>query len=89
MPIELARPVRCISWLTVMPATQKQWIKRLQKEGWTKERGGNHQVKMTKSGKRPITLPEHKGQAYSKGFESELPQAGWSQVMSGLTRQLS
>jgi predicted RNA binding protein YcfA (HicA-like mRNA interferase family) len=55
-----------------MPATQKEWIKRLQKEGWTVDRGGKHQVKMVKSGKRPITLPENKRRAYSKGFEAQL-----------------
>ncbi len=55
-----------------MPATQKQWIKRLQKEGWTLERGGKHQAKMTKPGRRPITLPENKRRAYSKGFEAQL-----------------
>jgi predicted RNA binding protein YcfA (HicA-like mRNA interferase family) len=60
-----------------MPSTQKQWIKRLKQEGWVREGGGKHQVKMTKRGHRPITLPEHKGQAYSKGFEAELRrQAG-------------
>jgi predicted RNA binding protein YcfA (HicA-like mRNA interferase family) len=60
-----------------MPATQKEWIKRLEREGWTRERGGNHQVKMTKDGERPITLPENKRRAYSKGFEAELRrQAG-------------
>jgi predicted RNA binding protein YcfA (HicA-like mRNA interferase family) len=60
-----------------MPATQKEWIKRLEGEGWTRERGGNHQVKMTKAGKRPITLPENKRRTYSKGFEAELRrQAG-------------
>lgn len=60
-----------------MPATQKEWIKRLEGVGWTRERGGNHQVKMTKAGKRPITLPENKRRAYSKGFEAELRrQAG-------------
>jgi predicted RNA binding protein YcfA (HicA-like mRNA interferase family) len=60
-----------------VPQTQKEWIKRLQKQGWTKEPGGKHQVKMTKPGHRPITLPEHKRQAYSKGFEAELRrQAG-------------
>ena len=42
-----------------MPETQKQWIKRLEREGWVFGRGGNHQVKMTKPGHRPITLPEH------------------------------
>jgi hypothetical protein len=47
-----------------MPATQKEWIKRL--------RGGKHQAKMTKPGYRPITLPENKRRAYSKGFEAQL-----------------
>jgi predicted RNA binding protein YcfA (HicA-like mRNA interferase family) len=55
-----------------MPKTQKQWIKLLEAEGWIKERGGKHQVKMTRPGKRPITLPENKRQAYGKGFESAL-----------------
>jgi predicted RNA binding protein YcfA (HicA-like mRNA interferase family) len=55
-----------------MPATQREWIKRLQAEGWTRERGGSHQVKMTKSGQRPITLPENKRRPYSKGFEAAL-----------------
>jgi predicted RNA binding protein YcfA (HicA-like mRNA interferase family) len=60
-----------------VPATQKEWIKRLQREGWTRERGGKHQVKMTKPGHRPITLPENKRRVYSKGFEAELSrQAG-------------
>ena len=55
-----------------MPATQKEWIKRLQLEGWKLERGGKHQVKMTKPGHRSISLPEHKRRAYSKGFEAQL-----------------
>lgn len=55
-----------------MPETQKQWIKKLQKAGWTLERGGKHQVKMIKAGLRPITLPENHRRAYSKGFESAL-----------------
>ncbi len=60
-----------------MPATQKEWIKRLRAEGWTVERGGKHQTKMAKAGHRPITLPENKRQVYSKGFEAELRrQAG-------------
>lgn len=60
-----------------MPMTQKEWIRRLKLEGWVLERGGKHQVKMTKEGKRPITLPENKREAYSKGFEAELRrQAG-------------
>jgi hypothetical protein len=60
-----------------MPLTQKQWIARLKLEGWKLERGGKHQVKMTKAGHRPITLPENKREAYSKGFEAALRrQAG-------------
>jgi predicted RNA binding protein YcfA (HicA-like mRNA interferase family) len=55
-----------------VPATQKEWIKHLQQEGWALERGGKHQAKMTKPGQRPITLPENKRRAYSKGFESQL-----------------
>lgn len=55
-----------------MPKTQRQWINALLELGWTKERGGNHQVKMTKIGCRPITLPANKRQAYSKGFEAQL-----------------
>lgn len=60
-----------------MPLTQKQWIARLKLEGWTMERGGKHQVKMTKAGCRPITLPENKRETYGKGFEAALRrQAG-------------
>lgn len=55
-----------------MPSTQKEWIKRLEGEGWTLERGGKHQAKMTKRGHRPITLPENHRRAYSKGMEARL-----------------
>lgn len=55
-----------------MPETQKQWIKALKALGWVLERGGNHQVKMTKPGCRPITLPENHRRAYGKGFEAQL-----------------
>jgi predicted RNA binding protein YcfA (HicA-like mRNA interferase family) len=55
-----------------MPTTQKEWIKRLQEAGWTFERGGKHQAKMTKPGHRPVTLPENKRRAYSKSFEAQL-----------------
>jgi predicted RNA binding protein YcfA (HicA-like mRNA interferase family) len=60
-----------------MPETQKAWIKLLKNEGWTQGRGGKHQVKMCKPGHRPITLPEHKGSAYSRGLEAQIrKQAG-------------
>jgi predicted RNA binding protein YcfA (HicA-like mRNA interferase family) len=55
-----------------VPASQKEWIKRLEQEGWTFGRGGKHQMKMIKPGHRPITLPENKRRAYSKGFEAQL-----------------
>ena len=55
-----------------MPKTQRQWVKALLDLGWAKERGGKHQVKMTKDGCRPITLPANKRQAYSKGLEAQL-----------------
>jgi len=55
-----------------MPMTQKEWIKLLGDEGWTHETGGKHQVKMTKPGHRPITLPANKRRAYSKGMEAQL-----------------
>ena len=57
---------------TGMPNTQKAWIKILKKEGWTHEAGGKHQVKMTKPGHRPITLPAAKRQAYSKGMDAAI-----------------
>jgi hypothetical protein len=40
-------------------------------EGWRQETGGKHQVKMTKPGFRPITLPALRRQAYSKRFEAQ------------------
>jgi predicted RNA binding protein YcfA (HicA-like mRNA interferase family) len=40
-------------------------------------RGGKHQVKMTKPGCRPITLPQHKGRDYPTGLaQAILRQAG-------------
>jgi predicted RNA binding protein YcfA (HicA-like mRNA interferase family) len=48
-----------------MPRNQRKWIKALEDDGWVRERGGEHQVKMVKPGKRPITLLQHKGRTYS------------------------
>jgi predicted RNA binding protein YcfA (HicA-like mRNA interferase family) len=47
---------------------QKKAIKLLKKNGWTQARGGKHQVKMTKEGHRPITLPQHKSRDYQPGL---------------------
>lgn len=54
------------------PNDQKSWLRYLRDLGWEQERGGNHQVKMTKPSCRPITLPMHKGQQYAKGMNSRL-----------------
>ena len=51
--------------------------KLLEADDWVKTQGGKHNVKMEKPGKRPITLPRHRGQEYSKDLtRSILKQAG-------------
>jgi predicted RNA binding protein YcfA (HicA-like mRNA interferase family) len=56
---------------------QRRAIKLLRKNGWTQITGGKHQVKMVKSGRRPITLPQHKGRDYPPGLAAAiLRQAG-------------
>jgi len=56
---------------------QKRSIKLLRDQGWTRSRGGKHQVKMTKRGCRPITLPHNKGRDYPPGLTlAILRQAG-------------
>lgn len=58
--------------MSALPKTQVQWIKVLRSHGWRQEAGGKHQVKMTMSGRRPVTLPDNHRRAYSKGFEAQL-----------------
>lgn len=49
----------------------------LEDEGWTETLGGKHDVKMTKAGHRPITLPMHGGHDYSRDLTDRiLRQAG-------------
>jgi predicted RNA binding protein YcfA (HicA-like mRNA interferase family) len=56
---------------------QKKAIKLLLEHGWTRARGGKHQIKMIKQGCRPITLPQHKGRDYPRGLAlAILKQAG-------------
>jgi predicted RNA binding protein YcfA (HicA-like mRNA interferase family) len=56
---------------------QKKAVKLLAAKGWTQTVGGKHSVKMTKPGRRPITLPRHRGRDYSRGLsEAILKQAG-------------
>jgi hypothetical protein len=48
------------------PTHNQRSMKRLfEAGGWTATTGGNHQVKMTKAGLRPVTLPHSKGRDYS------------------------
>jgi predicted RNA binding protein YcfA (HicA-like mRNA interferase family) len=55
---------------------QKKAIKMLRCDGWTLVRGGKHQVKMTKTGHRPITLPHHKGRDYPPGLAAAILRQG-------------
>lgn len=56
---------------------QKKAIKLLKVHGWIEESGGKHQVKMTKPGCRPITLPANKRRDYPTGLTAAiLKQAG-------------
>ncbi len=56
---------------------QKEAQTLLEQHGWVKTRGGKHNVKMEKDGERPITLPHHRRQQYSKDLTCRiLKQAG-------------
>lgn len=57
--------------------SQRSAIRLLKGHGWVHEVGGKHQVKMTRSGDRPITLPQHRGRDYSLALTAAiLRQAG-------------
>ena len=50
----------------------------LEEHGWLCTRGGKHNVKMEKEGRRPITLPRHRGQTYGRGLSAAIrKQAGF------------
>jgi predicted RNA binding protein YcfA (HicA-like mRNA interferase family) len=51
---------------------QRKAIRMLIENGWTLSRGGKHQVKMTRRGRRPITLPHHKGGDYPPGLAAAI-----------------
>jgi predicted RNA binding protein YcfA (HicA-like mRNA interferase family) len=56
---------------------QRRAIRLLEAEGWSRSTGGKHSVKMTKASSRPITLPAHHGECYSKGLSAAIiRQAG-------------
>ena len=49
----------------------------MEADGWIETRGGKHVVKMTKPGRRPVTLPFNKGRDYPKGLSEAIrKQAG-------------
>ena len=57
--------------------SQKSAQKVLEANGWTRELGGKHVVKMTRAGHRPITLPACGRQDYAVGLtRAILKQAG-------------
>jgi predicted RNA binding protein YcfA (HicA-like mRNA interferase family) len=56
---------------------QRRAIWLLEQAGWQQGKGGKHVVKMVKPGRRPLTLPRHRGQDYGKGLtQAILKQAG-------------
>lgn len=62
---------------SLTPVNQREAQRLLEIYGWTRTAGGKHGVKMVKEGRRPITLPHHRGQDYSAGlWASILRQAG-------------
>lgn len=51
---------------------QKSARALLEEHGWEMTIGGKHNVKMEKSGQRPITLPKHKGRDYSVSLSQRI-----------------
>jgi predicted RNA binding protein YcfA (HicA-like mRNA interferase family) len=63
---------------------QRQAIRLLQRNGWQREVGGKHAVKMTKEGERPVPLPHHQGRDYGRGLtQSILKQSGIDRINEG------
>lgn len=60
--------------------SQTSAIALLLSHGWSRSVGGKHNVKMTKVGMRPITLPQNKNRDYPKGLrDAILKEAGLKQ----------
>jgi predicted RNA binding protein YcfA (HicA-like mRNA interferase family) len=60
--------------MSALPKTISQKTGRtlLEGQGWTKTRGGKHNVKMEKEGERPITLPKHRGTGVQCGSDPRI-----------------
>jgi hypothetical protein len=52
--------------------SQKTAREYAESKGYTATKGGKHVVKMEKKGHRPVTLPKHRGQDYSKGLSDAI-----------------
>jgi predicted RNA binding protein YcfA (HicA-like mRNA interferase family) len=52
--------------------SQRSARQLLEAHGWTETIGGKHNVKMTKPGHRPITLPMHGGNDYSRDLTARI-----------------
>ena len=71
------RPWATLSSVAPKLLDQKSARRLLGQHGWRMTRGGKHVIKMEKEGMRPITLPRHRGAAYSRGLTAAiLKQAG-------------
>ena len=55
-----------------VPLNQKSARKLLEAHGWVATRGGKHVVKVEKAGRRPITLPKHRGGDYGQRLTSAI-----------------
>ena len=52
--------------------SQQSAKRLLEANGWTETQGGKHNVKMTKAGHRPITLPHHGGGECSRDLTNRI-----------------
>lgn len=52
--------------------SQRSAKELLEAHGWTESLGGKHNVKMIKSGHRPITLLMHRGGDYSRDLTAAI-----------------
>jgi len=55
-----------------MPRNQREWIKALENDGWVHERGGKHQVKMVKPGKRRSRCRSTKTGPTARGLDAAI-----------------
>jgi predicted RNA binding protein YcfA (HicA-like mRNA interferase family) len=62
---------------------QRLAIRLLEGDGWSRTTGGKHVVKMTKPDCRPITLPYHHGECYSKGLSAAIVRQADLKSMEG------